>query len=209
MVYADMKKNAAETEFEKADWKSVGLRLLVFARYWAKAHYGWYEGKLLTAGNTPEDVACEVYAAYRRGDRSFNKTDPMWIQLKRSVKSVLWNIHTSKESKITSAEEPEFFEPISDGNPGPEAVLRSAEFYEQFFALIYADARVKKSSDLRKTIEAFENGEREIAELVKDTGLSTARIYEMRRQLKPVAESALNKMNRDGDSHEQELSKRN
>jgi hypothetical protein len=204
-----MKQNPAEIEFENADWQSVGLRLLAFARYWAKAHYGWYEDKLLAGGHTPEDVACEVYAAHRRGDRTFNSVDPMWIQLKRAVKSVLWNLHSSKESKSTSAEEPEFFEPISDGKPGPEAMLRSAEFYEKFFRLLYADVRVKKNEDLRKTIEAFENGAREIAELVKDTGLSTARIYEMRRQLKPVAESALNKMNRDGDGHEQELSKRN
>ena len=203
-----MKQSAAEIEFEKADWKSVGLRLLRFARYWAKAHYGWYEGKLLAGGNTPEDVACEVYAAYRSGNRTFNSSDPMWIQLKRSVKSVLWNSHAKTEHKITAAEEPEFFEPISDANPGPEAALHSAEFYEKFFQLLYADPRVKKSEDLRKTIEAFENGAREVAELVRDSGLSTARIYEMRRQLKPVAVSALNKTNRDGEGHEQELSKR-
>jgi hypothetical protein len=192
----------ADIEFQKADWKSVGLRLLIFARYWAKAHYGWYDGKLLAGGHTPEDVVCEVYVAYRRGDRTFNENEPMWIQLKRSVKSVLWNIHSLKESKITRAEEPEFFEPISDEKPGPEAALHSAEFYEKFFQVMYADLRVKKSNDLTKMIQAFENGAREISELVKDTGLSTARIYEMRRQLKSVAESALNKMNHDGDNYE-------
>lgn len=197
-----MKQNAAKMEFEKADWKSVGLRLLVFARYWAKAHYGWYECKLLAGGNTPEDVASEVYAAYRRGDRKFNDADPMWIQLKRSVKSILWNLHASKENKCTSSEDSEFFEPISDEKPGPEAALRTAEFQEHLFQILYADPRVRKSDHLRKTIEAFENGAREIAELVKDTGLSTARIYEMRRQLKPVVVSALNKINRDGEVHE-------
>jgi hypothetical protein len=73
---------------------------------------------------------------------------------------------------------------------------------------LYADTRVQKNEHLRKTVAAFENGAREIAELVKDTGLSTARIYEMRRQLKPVAVAVLNKMNRDGESYEQESSKR-
>jgi hypothetical protein len=204
-----MKKDAAETEFQKADWKSVGLRLLLFARYWAKAHYGWYEGKLMPGAHAPEDVACEVYAAFRRGTRRFNDKDAMWIQLKRAVKSVLWNIHTLKESRITSAEEPEFFDPISDEKPNPEAELRTAEFYEEFFRLMYADSRVKRNDDLRKTIQAFEKGAREVSELEKEAGLSKTRVYEMRRVVKTVAENVLNKMNRDGADHEQKISIRN
>ena len=203
-----MKQNIAEMEFQSADWKSVGTRLLLFARYWAKAHYGWYEGKLLVGGHAPEDIACEVYVAYQRGTRRFNDKDGLWIQLKRSVKSILWNIHTSKESKITSAEEPEFFDLISDNKSNPEAAFRTAEFYEGFFQLMYADSRVKKNSDLKITILAFEKGAHEVSELEEETGLSKARVYEMRRVVKAVAESVLNKMNREGDSHEQEISKR-
>jgi hypothetical protein len=203
-----MKQNSAEHEFRDANWKLVGLRLLVFARYWAKAHYGWCDGRLLPTSKTPEDVACEVYAAYSRGERKFSAEAPMWIQLKSAVKSVLWNLHQLKEGKITRAEEPEFFEPVADGNPGPEAALRSEEFYERFFELLYADSRVKKSGELKKIIEALEKGAETVAEFVKESGLTTARVYELRRQLKAVAESVLNKMNRDGDSHEQTLPKR-
>jgi len=203
-----MKQNSAEHEFRDSDWKAVGLRLLVFARYWAKAHYGWCDGNLLPTGKTPEDVACEVYAAYARGERKFSGEAAMWVQLKSSVKSVLWNLHQLKEGKITRAEEPEFFEPMSDGNPGPEAALRSEEFCERFFELLYADSRVKKNSEFKKTIQALENGAQTVAEFVKETGLRTARVYELRRQLKAVAESVLNKMNREGDSHEQTLPKR-
>lgn len=203
-----MKQNVAETEFVKADWKSVGTRLLLFARYWAKAHYGWYEGKLMAGAYSPEDVACEVYVAYRQETRGFNDKDPMWIQLKRSVKSVLWNIHTLKENKITSAEEPEFFDPISDENPSPEAELHTAEFYEEFFCLMYADPRVKKNGDLKKTILALEGGACEISELERETGLSKTRVYEMRRVVKAVAETALNKMNHEGVGHEWKISKR-
>lgn len=202
-----MKQNAVEIEFQNADWKAVGSRLLLFARYWAKAHYGWYEGKLLAGGNTPEDVACEVYVAYQRGTRRFNDKDPLWIQLKRSVKSILWNIHTSKENRTTSTEEPGFFDPISDDKSNPETAIHSVEFYEEFFKLMYADSRVKKSRDLKKTIEAFENGAREVFELENETGLSKGRVYEMRRVVKAVAQSVLNKMNREGDGHEQGISK--
>jgi hypothetical protein len=203
-----MKQNIAEHEFRDADWKAIGLRLLAFARYWAKAHYGWCDGRLFPTGKTPEDVACEVYAAYARGERKFSCEAAMWIQLKSSVKSVLWNLHQLKEGKITRAEEPEFFEPMADGNPGPETALRSEEFCKRFFELLYADFRVKKNGELRKVIEALENGAQTVAEFVKETGLKTARVYELRRQLKTVAEPVLNKMNREADSHEQALPKR-
>jgi hypothetical protein len=203
-----MKQTSAEQEFRDADWKLVGLRLLVFARYWAKSHYGWYDGRLLPVGKTPEDVACEVYIAYLRGDRKFSPDAAMWVQLKSATKSVLWNLHQLKEGKVTSTEAPEFFEPVEDRNLGPEAALRSEEFCERFFALLYADLRVKKSGELKKIIEALENGAQTVAEFVKETGLTPARVYELRRQLKTVAEPVLNKMNREGDCYEQTLPKR-
>ena len=119
-----------------------------------------------------------------------------------------WNLHQLKEGKLTRAEDPEFFEPMADGNPGPEAALRSEEFCERFFELLRADSRVKKNSELRRVIQALENGAQTVAELVTETELTTARVYELRRQLKEVAYAALNKMNRDGDSNEQTLSRR-
>lgn len=213
-----MKKNSAEIEFAEANWESVGLKLLVFARYWAKAHYGWYEGKPMPGGTTPEDVVCDVYAAFQRGlneqkvqvngagegVRHFNEDDGMWIQLKRAVKSVLWNTYKLKKLKAVEIEDPEFFDPISDEKPSPEAELRTAEFYEKFFEALYSDPRVMKSEDLRKTVKAFENGATDVDEIVEDSGLKIGRVYEMRRVLKVVAETALNKINRDGAGYEEQ-----
>jgi len=203
-----MKQDNAEYEFRNADWKLVGLRLLVFARYWAKAHYGWCDGRLLPTSKTPEDVACEVYSAYARGERKFSSQAAMWVQLKSAVKSVLWNLHQLKEGKVTRAEDPEFFEPVADGNPGPEATLRSEEFCERFFDLLRADLRVKKNRGLNQMIQALEDGAQNVAEFVKETGITTSRVYELRRQLKEVAETALTKMNREEDIHEQTLPRR-
>ena len=132
----------------------------------------------------------------------------MWVQLKSAIKSVLWNLHRLKEAKLTSAVEPEFFEPLEDGSPGPEAVLRSEQFCERFFELLRADSRVKKNDELRKLVEALENGARSVPEMVSKTGFSTKRVYELRRPLKAVSKSTLNKMNREGDSDEKELPKR-
>ncbi len=213
-----MKENSAEIEFKEANWESVGLRLLVFARYWAKAHYAWYDGKPMPGGYTPEDIVCEVYTAFqngltRRDDteesvRHFNAKDGMWIQLKRAVKSVLWNIHKLKKFNAVVVEEPEFFDTISDEKPSPEASLRTSEFCEDLFDAIYSDSRVVKNNDLRTTVKAFENGATTVDEVVEDTGLSVARVYEMRRVLKAVAETALNKINKDGVGYERQISKR-
>lgn len=203
-----MKENSAEIEFKKADWQVVGLRMLGFARYWAKAHYGWYDGRPMPGGTTIEDVVCDVYAAFQKGDRHFNDTDGMWIQLKRAIKSQLWNLYTGKKHKALDIEDPGFFDPISDDKQTPEEELRTAEFYEKFFHAMYTDPRVVKSADLKKLIKAFEAGAREVPELVEESGLTKARVYEMRRGLKAVAETALNKLNHDGVGYEQQLSKR-
>ena len=102
-----MKQNNAEHEFRDANWKLVGLRLLVFARYWAKAHYGWCDGRLMPTSKTPEDVVCEVGRLLARRTKVQCRS-PMWVQLKSAVKSVLWNLHQLKEGKVTRAEEPAF-----------------------------------------------------------------------------------------------------
>jgi hypothetical protein len=203
-----MKQSSAEEDFRNADWKLVGLRLLVFARYWAKAHYGWRDGCLLPMSKTPDDISCEVYVAYSRGERRFSPEAPMWLQLKSAIKSVLWNLHHLKEGRITRAEQPEFFEPLADGSAGPETTLRSEEFCQRFFELLYADPRVKKSNELRKTIQALDDHAQTVEEFVRETGLTTARVYELRRQLKVVAESVLNKISREEDGHEKALPKR-
>jgi hypothetical protein len=57
-------------------------------------------------------------------------------------------------------------------------------------------------------VKAFENGATTVDEIVEDTGLSVARVYEMRRVLKVVAETALNKINKDGEGYERQISKR-
>lgn len=174
----------------------------------------------MPGGYTPEDIVCEVYAAFWRGlgnlasegeeptesVRHFNENEEMWIQLKRAVKSVLWNISTLQKFKAVDVEGPEFFDPITDDKPSPEETLRSSEFCEKFFEAIYSDPRVIKNEDLRKTVTAFENGATKVDEIIEDTGLSVARVYEMRRVLKVVAEAALNKINRGEVDYEKQIS---
>jgi hypothetical protein len=204
-----MKQPTAEQEFRDANWRLLGLRLLAFARYWAGAHYRWRDGCLLPLSKTPEDVVCEVYAAFSGGERTFRPDTPMWLQLKSAVRSALWNLHQAKEGRITRAESPEFFDPITEESAGPEAALHSEEFCRRFFFLLYADQRVNRSDDLRRTIQALEQGAQTVEEFVEETGLTTPRVYELRRQLKAVAESVLSQVSREENHHAQPLPTRN
>ena len=54
----------------------------------------------------------------------------------------------------------------------------------------------------------FENGATDVDEIIDDTGLAIGRVYEMRRVLKAVAETALTKINKDGAGYEEQVSKR-
>jgi len=198
----------SENEFRAADWQIEGVRLLVFARYWAKAHYGWHEGKLLPSGKSPEDVVCEVYASYARGQRKFNSKDSMRVQLRSAVKSMLWNLHQLREHKLTQATDPEVFEPIEGRIPAPDVAIRSEEFCRRFFELLHEDSRVKRHPELKRLIEALEEGALDVSEFIKKTGLAAARVYELRRNLKGVAEQALKRMNREDYCYEKAISKR-
>jgi hypothetical protein len=199
----------AQQEFRKADWKVVGLRLLIFARYWAKTHYGWQEGQSLPKGKTPEDIAVEVYEAYCTGKRKLRPDVIMIVQLKSAVKSDLWNLHRLKDARLTSSEAPEFFEPYADGRPNPGEQVESEDFCRHFFERLYAETRVKKNAELVLMVKAVESGAVEVADFCEHTRLSEARVYELRRQLKDIAEKVLNNLRKDEGQNEKSLSKRN
>lgn len=161
----------------------------------------------MPAGKTPEDVACDVYVAFRQGERKFADDVPMWVQLKSAAKSILWNLHARKEGKVTSAQEPGFFEPLMDGRADQAEALESEEFCTALLTGLYADQKVKKSAELTALVQAIESGADGVEELVEQTKLPKERVYELRRQLKPIAESVLKRLKRTENGYEQIESK--
>src|SRR5690349_502521 len=96
------------------DWEDLALRLLVFTKHWAKAHYFWKEGKRFPEGKTPDEVAKDAISSFWASERKWNPKYDVFTQLKGAVRSILWNLHKKKSSKLTSAEPPEFFEVYTD-----------------------------------------------------------------------------------------------
>src|SRR6476646_6871939 len=89
------------------NWEDIGLSLLVFTKYWAKTHYFWKEGQSLPEGKTPEEIAKEAISAFWAQIRKWNPKYDVLIQLKGAVRSILWNLHKKKSSKLTASEPPE------------------------------------------------------------------------------------------------------
>lgn len=188
-------------ESSLADWESLGLQLLTFTLYWARTHYRWSSGKPLPNGQTPEDLVCEVYSAFVTGQRKINPKVEILVQLKGAVRSVLWNLYTSKEAKTTAPADPETLSAfMAEGNPAD--AVGDDDYCAAFWQRLYEDNQVKRSADLTKFARAIENGAETIPELAAATGFSVAQAYELRRRLKAVAERVLAALNTEGAPHE-------
>lgn len=173
------------------DWNQIGLKLLVFARYWAKTHYFWKEGTYLPESKLPEDIATEAISAFWAGVREWNPKVDVVTQLKGAVRSMLWNLHKKKGSKLTTTEEPAFFEFHLDNKPDPAAEADSNDFYKSVFEALYEQDKVLDSDELIMIVMAYEDGAETVPEVAEKTGLTAKRIYELRRQLREMKQSVM------------------
>ena len=181
-------------EFTLADWEAIGLKLLVFTRYWARTHYRWLPGRPLPQGKTPEDVSCDVYAAFATGQRELNESVPLMVQLKGAARSMLWNLHNSKEAERSTLLAPGEWELIAAEEDPADAVATN-DFYAEFWRLLHSDGQVQRSTDLKHVVEAVASGADTVEEICSATKLSVAQVYELRRRLKSVAEKIFERLN--------------
>ena len=188
-------------ESSLADWESIGLQLLTFTLYWARTHYRWSSGRPLPNGQTPEDLVCDVYSAYVTGQRKINPGVDILVQLKGAIRSVLWNLYTSKEARTTAPADPETLVAfMAEGNPAD--AVGDDDYCASFWLRLYEDNQVKRSADLTKFARAIETGAETIPEITAATGFTVAQAYELRRRLKAVAERVLAALNTEGATHE-------
>ncbi len=191
-------------EFAQTDWETVGLRLLVFTRYWARAHYRWRPGESLPAGKSPEDMVCEVYAAFATGQRVLKAGIPVLVQLKGAVRSMLWNLYVSKDAALTHSVAPGDLE-SQLASDDVAADVAGSDFCAEFWRQLYLDPQVQRSRDLERFARAVEGGAETVEQIGAVTGLSIAQIYEFRRRLKAVAEKIFTSLNQEGQSHEHRI----
>jgi hypothetical protein len=192
----------APTFLSEADWEAYGLRLLAFTRYWAGVHYGWTEGRALPTGRTPEDIVIEVLLAYHEGRRTITAGVATYVQLKSSVKSVLWNLHRSHGSRRVTRLTPEDFALLMDESPNPDSSVQVEDFWRAFFEALLSQPHVAKRSDMQALVRAFQGGAESIGDLAAATGMTEERISELKRQLRPIAEKAMAHLKKEGTDRE-------
>ena len=177
------------------DWNKNFLALLVFARYWAKTHYFWKEGGYLPEGKTPQDIVTEAIGAFWSGARKWNREVVVMTQLKGAVRSILWNLHKKKGSKLTSTEDPAFFESELDDQPDPATEYAINDYCKSIFEALYQHEQVLNSEELMLIVMAYEDGAQSIDDVVAKTEIPKGRVYELRRILKGLKQSVLEALN--------------
>jgi len=179
------------------NWDDIGLRLLVFAKYWARTYYFWREGQSLPEGKIPEDIAKEAISAFWAGIRQWNPKYDVFVQLKNAVRSILSNLHKKKSSQVTAAQPPEILELHIDDKPDPASEVISEDYCKSIFEALYEHDKVLNSEELLMIVMAYEDGAESVDEVAQKTGLTQQRIYELRRQLKEMKQSVLDTLNKE------------
>lgn len=178
------------------DWNDLGLRLLVFTKYWAKTHYFWKAGQPLAEGKLPEEIAQEAISAFWASARTWNPKYDVLTQLKGAVRSILWNLHKKKSSKLSAPEAPEFFDLYADQGPDPAAEAASEDYCKSIFEALYEQEDVINSDELIMIVMAYEDGAESVDDVAKKTGFEKTRIYELRRQLKDMKQGVIDTLNK-------------
>ena len=188
----------SEEELERLrslDWTDLGLRLLVFTKYWAKTHYFWKEGRPLADGRSPEEIAKDAISAFWASVRKWNPKYDVLTQLKGAVRSILWNLHKKKGTKLTGPEAPEFFDLHFGKGPDPAEEAESEDYCKSIFEALYQHDTVLGNDELFMVVMAYEDGAESSDDVADKTGIAKKRIYELRRQLKDIQQSVLDTLN--------------
>jgi hypothetical protein len=194
-IQLQMERSELET-LKNQDWDTISLRLLEWTYRILRIHYGCTAMTALPCGETPEKIVDDLIRAYFQGVRRVNPAHPLEVQLRRGVRSRLWAIHRRKEAKETEPVETDETQELSDTAPTPAGETESDDACKTIFELLLAHPKVQKSEDLSLLVMAFQDGVEDEKDLATATGLTVARIYQLKRELRviyPTIKSKLQK----------------
>lgn len=170
------------------------------ARKLAARHFRWHDGKTLPLGKTPEDIVTEVYVKYMRGERTFDPQKDLMIQLKGSVRSLLWALHTKASAKNELRSSGEASETsvvdVASNDPTPAEAAESADFAKAVVQAARQNPTVQRSKDLQDLLAAYELGATTVEQQRNILGKDAAAIHQLRHQLRTVYRQALEHINK-------------
>ena len=160
------------------------------ARKLAAGKYGWREGKTLPLGKTPEEIVTDAYVKYVEGKRKFDPAKDILLQLKGTVRSLLWALFDKSSAKnellARSDEETDSFAEFGSNDPTPAESVESADFAKTVVEAVNEHPKIKASQDLRDLIAAFDLEVTEVAEQAAMLGKKNEQISQLRYQLQSV-----------------------
>lgn len=137
----------------------------------------------LPGGKSLEDVVAEAITDIWNEPDRLNPEVDVLVQLRGIIKSKLWNLSQSHDEDTVRSGD--LSEAVAVTASGPGSVDTGDEF-QRAIELLQASPKVMGNDDLELVVLAWSCGAFEVDELVRETGLSSERIYQLRRELRAL-----------------------
>ena len=175
----------------------LGLVLLRHCITLLSFRYGRTSDGMLPRGKSPEEVVIDVLEKYLTGERKFSNDHPVEAQLKRGVESWLSALFGSGDGRLESFDEL--------GNPkhasaalhsdSPDVQAENSHDLKVLFKMLQSAPEVRRSRELQRLVSAIETGADDVPSQVAVSGLTSARVYELRKTLKIIVPEILKQFN--------------
>lgn len=172
------------------------------ARKLAARKYGWRDGKTLPLGKTPEDIVTEAYVKYINGERNFDPEKDFMLQLKGSIRSLMWALcdksSTKNELLAQTEEQASAVIEFGSNDATPAEILESADFAKAVCNRVKSHEKITANIELCDLLAAYELGITDVAgqlEMLKKEAGKADQIHQLRYQLREIYRDAINKTN--------------
>lgn len=148
-------------------------------------------GKLCVDGFGADDVLQLAVERFLNGQRTYDHSVPLEYNLKRAIRSIIWSANKScRRSRVSelTVDDDDVGDPMDtlEGNdPRPDMVAVRVEQIEiEKRKLTQFEETLSGDSELRQVVEAYKDGKFKPRDVEKYTGISAARVSELKRKLR-------------------------
>ncbi len=170
------------TRFRTLDWEDITAKLLQAAISMA-VRYGWTLAHALPGGNSLDGIVVEAISDIWKEPTRLNPEVELLVQLRGIVRSKLWNLSQRRDEDVKGLDD--LAEPFALVASELETVDTIDEF-QRAIQLLLESPRIKGREDLELLVIAISDGAVEVEELIRETGFSRERIYQLQRELRVI-----------------------
>jgi hypothetical protein len=149
----------------------------------------------------------DTYIKYIEGKRKFDPTKDMMLQLKGTVRSLMWALcdksSAKKELLARSDDEADSFMKIASIDATPFDTLESVDFARSVVEAVKSHPKITANQDLQDLIAAIELEVTEVAGQADMLGKKNEQISQLRNQLKGIVYGVRQELNMNQKQYEQ------